>query len=157
MYLKNHTGLVVTLVIAWMMGLIMTFAALVIDNLPWNYSNLFKIWAMVAHSILLVSLFIPYKAWGESLAELCGCRAGTVPYKLVSGIIPSLVLNTFITVLVSAANILYNPLIPTEAQIQTWISGMLHDWPVTLVISYFASFIAEYAGVKAASKCVQQD
>ena len=50
MYLKNHTGLVVMLVIAWVMGLIMTFAALVIDKLPWNYSNLFKIWAMIAHA-----------------------------------------------------------------------------------------------------------
>lgn len=154
MYLKNHTGLVVMLVIAWVMGLIMTFAALVIDKLPWNYSNLFKIWAMIAHAILLVSLFVPYKTWGDSLAKLCGCKAETVPYKLVSGIVPSLVLNTFITVLVSAANILYNPMIPADVQFQSWISGMLHDWPITLVVSYLASFIAEFVGVKVAERCV---
>lgn len=154
MYLKNHTGLVVMLVIAWVMGLIMTFAALVIDKLTWNYSNLFKIWAMIAHSILLVSLFVPYIEWGNSLARLCGCKVGTIPHKLISGIVPSLVLNSFITVLVSGANILYNPMIPADTQLQVWMSGMLHDWPITLVISYFASFIAEFVGIKVAKRCV---
>ena len=110
---------------------------------------------MIALSIILVSLFVPYKAWGERLAKLCGCREGTAPFKLISGIVPSLVLNTFITVLVSAANILYNPAIPAEHQMGEWISGMIHDWPITLVISYLASFVAEFAGMKVAERCVK--
>lgn len=155
MFLRNHRGTVIILIIALVLGLIMTFAALIVDKLAFNYSNIFKIWAMIALSIILVSLFVPYKAWGERLAKLCGCREGTAPFKLISGIVPSLVLNTFITVLVSAANILYNPAIPAEHQMGEWISGMLHDWPITLVISYLASFIAEFAGVKVAERCVE--
>lgn len=153
MFLKNHKGAVITIIIALVMGFIMAVAALFVDKLAFNYSNLFKIWAMISHSILLVSLFVPYKAWGEALAEKAGCTDGTPAFKLVSGIVPSLVLNTFITVLVSAANILYNELIPHDAQMGEWIAGMLHDWPIMFVISYAASFFAGFVGEKVAERC----
>ncbi len=61
-------------------------------------------------------------------------------------------LNTCITVMVSAANILYNEMIPAETQMEVWVSGMIHDWSITFVISYIVSFFAEYIGEKTADR-----
>lgn len=42
----------------------------------------------------------------EYVGTTFGCRESSTSFKLISGIVPSLVLNTCITVMVSAANIL---------------------------------------------------
>ena len=79
-------------------------------------------------------------------------KEGSTAWKLTDGIIPSLVLNTFNTAIVSGANIFYNEAIPVSEQMRHWVQGFVRDWPITFVISYFAAFVAEYCGKLVAKK-----
>ncbi|MBP3804413.1 MAG: hypothetical protein J6I76_11055 [Oribacterium sp.] len=143
---KDHHTETVVVVLSVVMGLLMAVAAIIIDGLDMNYGNIFKLWGMITLVILMVSIFIPYKRWSSIVLEKTGIKEGTIIYKAADGIIPTLVLNTIITVLVSAANILYNENIPYDLRMNHWISGMIHDWPLTFVVSYFVSYIAAYIG-----------
>lgn len=149
---KDHFGQILLTVLSIVMGLIMAVAVIIIDGLAFNFSTLFSNWSMITMVVLLASIFLPYKAWSERFCALFPIEKGTVAYKLVDGIVPSLVLNTLNTVIVAAANILYNESIPASAQVSVWISGVLHDWPITFVVSYFAAFIAEYFGKRVAQR-----
>lgn len=143
---KNHFGETVIVVLSLVMGFIMSVAVIMIDGLALNFSNVFKIWAMITLVILLVSIIIPYKEWSGKLTGMICKTEGSITYKLVDNILPSLILNTCNTVIVSAANILYNEAIPANLQIHEWTQGILHDWPITFVVSYLAAFVAETIG-----------
>ena len=146
MMFKSHYGETVTVVLSLVMGLIMAVAVIIVDHLPLHFGNLLSIWAMIVLVILIVSILIPYKAWSEKLTGLvCRNRDGII-WKLVENILPSLILNTCNTVIVSAANILFNDAIPVELRMGEWTQGIIHDWPITFVISYLAAFVAEAAG-----------
>lgn len=143
---KDHFGQILLTVLSIVMGLIMAVAVIIIDHLTFNFSTLFSNWSMITMVVLLASIFLPYKAWSKRFCDLFSMREGSLACKLVDGIVPSLVLNTLNTVIVSAANILYNESIPASTQISVWLTGIAHDWPITFVVSYFAAFIAEYCG-----------
>lgn len=146
MMFKSHFGETVTIVLAIVMGGIMALASVIVEHLDFNFSNIFKIWSMITMVILLVSIIFPYKEWSERFTALFGAKEGSIVYKLIDNVLPSLILNTCNTVIVTAANILYNEAIPTELQTGKWIEGVLHNWPIMFVISYFAAFAAVAAG-----------
>lgn len=150
--LKDHHTETTVLVLALVMGILMAIAVMLLDGVPFNISNLFQIWAMISLVILLASIFIPYKAWSAKCCKALGLREGTLRWKLADGILPSLILNTCNTLIVSAANIFYNEAIPASAQFGHWLHGCLRDWPITLVISYFVAFVAEACGAWVADK-----
>ena len=150
--LKTHYGETLLLILSLVMGLIMAVAVILLDGIALNISNIFKIWAMISLVIILVSIFLPYKDWSAAFCRRLGLKEGTLTWKLTDGIIPSLVLNTFNTAIVSGANIFYNEAIPASEQTELWVQGFVRDWPVTFVISYIAAFIAEYCGKLAADK-----
>jgi len=154
--LKDHHTETTVLVLALVMGLLMAIAVMLLDGVPFNISNLFKIWAMITLVIILVSILLPYKAWSSVFCRKLGCKPGTLGWKLADGIVPSLILNTFNTLIVSAANIFYNEAIPASEQFGHWLHGCLRDWPITLVISYFVAFVAEYCGELAAEKYAKE-
>ena len=149
---KNHFGETVVIVLAMVMGFIMSLAVILIDQLGLNGANIFKIWSMITMVILLASIFIPYKEWSGKLTGRVCKDQGSVVYKLVDNILPSLILNTCNTLIVSAANIFYNEAIPSEMWISDWLRGILRDWPITFVVSYFVAFIAEAVGKWVAEK-----
>ena len=109
---------------------------------------------MVTFVVLTVSIFVPYVKWGYASAAALHLKEGTIGFKLVAGIIPSLILNTFNTVIVSGASIMYSETIPAAAQTGIWIEAIIHDWPICLVVSYIAAFAAEAIGKKVAEKNV---
>ena len=152
---KSHYGETVLVVLSLVMGFIMAVAAIVVDHLPFNYGNVFSIWAMITLVILLVSIFIPYKDWSGKLTRMVCRDEGSISYKLIDNILPSLILNTCNTVFVSAANILYNEAIPEQLRMEEWVHGMIHDWPITFVVSYLAAFAAEAAGKWVADRYAQ--
>lgn len=152
MMFKSHFGETVTVVLAIVMGFIMSLASIVVEHLDFNFSNVFKIWSMITMIILLVSVLIPYNEWSNKLMVLFRLKKGSISYKLANNILPSLILNTCNTLIVSAANIFYNESIPAEIQMEKWIQGVLHNWPVMFVISYFAAFAAVAAGKWTAQK-----
>lgn len=150
MMFKNHYGETITVVLSVVMGFIMAFAVIAVDRLKLNFSNVFQIWAMVTLVILLVSMVIPYKAWSARFTALFHLHEGSISYRLVDNVLPSLILNTFNTTIVSATSIFFNEAIPASEQAGVWLQGIIHDWPITFVISYFAAFVAEAAGKMAA-------
>lgn len=154
---KDHYGETLLVVLSIVMGFIMAVAILFVDHLAFNFSNLFKNWSMITMVVLLASIFLPYKKWSAGFTRLFGLRVGSLGWKLVDGIVPSLILNTLNTVIVSAANILYNETIPAAEQVSVWTAGILHDWPITFVVSYFAAFIAEWCGKLVADKYAKHD
>lgn len=143
---KNHFGETVTVVLAIMMGLIMAFAIIIIDHLAINFSTVFQIWSMITLVILLVSAVVPYKDWSTQFTALFHLQEGSIAYRIVDNILPSLILNTFNTVIVSATSVFFNEAIPASEQVGVWLHGIIHDWPITFVISYLAAFVAEAAG-----------
>jgi len=152
MMFRSHFGETVTVVLALVMGLVMALSIIMIDHLSFHFSNVFRIWAMVTLVILLVSILVPYKDWSARFTGLICKNQGNLPCKLVENILPSLILNTCNTVIVSAANILYNESIPVELRLDEWTQGIIHDWPITFVISYLAAFVAEALGKAVANK-----
>lgn len=149
---KNHFGETVIIVLAIVMGFIMSLAVIFIDHVSFNGANIFKIWSMITMVILLVSIFVPYKKWSGKLTGLICTDQASIAYKLIDNILPSLILNTCNTLIVSAANIFYNESIPTELWISDWLHGIMRDWPITFIISYFVAFIAEAIGKWVAEK-----
>lgn len=152
MMFKSHYGETVTVVLSLVMGLIMALAVIIVDHLEFHFSNVFSIWAMVTLVILGVSIIVPYKDWSGKFAGMICKNEGTIPYKLVDNVIPSFILNTCNTVFVSAANIFYNEAIPKELWMEEWLSGIVHDWPITFAISYLVAFVAEAVGKWVADK-----
>ena len=152
MMFKSHFGETVTVVLAVVMGFIMSLASIIVDHLAFNWSNVFMIWGMITLVILFVSITVPYKDWSEKFTGFFPVREGGMLYKIVDGIVPSLIINTANTVIVSAANIFYNETIPAEIQMEKWMQGLVHDWPIMFVISYLAAFAAEAAGKWVAGK-----
>lgn len=147
MMFKNHFGETVIVVLAILMGLIMSLVSVIVNHQAINFSNVFKIWAMITLVILLASILIPYKEWSAKITGAVVHNKEGILYKLVDNILPSLILNTCNTVIVSGANILYNEAVPAEAQLEKWMEGIINDWPVMFVVSYFAAFIVEAAGI----------
>jgi len=152
MMFKSHLGETVTVVLAVVIGFIMSLAVIIVDHVAFNFSSVFKIWAIITLVVLLASMVIPYKDWSEKFTNSFPMKKNSILYKLVDNIIPSLILNTCNTVIVSAANIFYNEAIPAELQMGEWMQGILHDWPIMFVVSYLAAFAAEAAGKWVANK-----
>lgn len=128
------------------MGFIMAFAVITVDHLKLNFSTVFHIWSMITLVILLVSAVIPYKEWSAQFTTLLHLSEGSIAYRMVDNILPSLILNTFNTVIISAASVFFNDTIPASEQVEMWFNGIRHDWPITFVISYFVAFAAEAVG-----------
>lgn len=149
---KNHFGETVIIVLAIVMGLIMSVTSAVVNHLALNFSNVFKLWAMITLVILLASILIPYKEWSAKITGVIIHNKKSFLYKLADNILPSLILNTCNTVIVSGANILYNEAIPADVQLEKWIEGIIHDWPIMFIVSYFAAFIAEAVGIWVAKR-----
>lgn len=151
MMFRNHYGETVTVVLAMMMGLFMSLASIFVDGLALNFSTVFSNCGMITLNILIWSILLPYNDWSAAITRRF-CKEGTLTYKLVANILPSIILNTVNTFIVSAANIFFNAAIPAEEQFSHWFSGALHDWPIMFVISYFAAFAAEAVGKSFANR-----
>lgn len=149
---KSHIEETITVVLAMVMGIIMALVSIVVEGLDFNFPNVFKMWSMITMVILLASIIIPYKKWSEKFTDLFHLQKKSMLYKLVDNILPSLILNTCSTVVVSAANIFHNEAIPAEMQMEEWIQGIMHSWPIMLIISYFAAFAAVAVGKQVASR-----
>lgn len=152
MMFKNYVGETITIVLAIVMGVIMALASIMVEHLDFNFSNVFQTWSMITMVILLASIIIPYKEWSEKFMALFNLKRESIIYKLVDNIVPSLILNTCNTVIVSAVNIFYNEAIPAEVQMEKWLQGIAHNWLIMFVISYFAAFVAVAVGKRVAQK-----
>lgn len=155
MFYKSHFGTILTTVLSIFMGLVMAITVMIINSLPFNWVNLFELTAEITLIVFVVSLFVPYNAWGDWFAGLFHLKEGTVAFKLVQGIIPSVILNSFNTFICTGASIFYNEAIPKAARMNAYISGCEKAWIPCFVVSYIASFVAVWLGSKVAEHYVK--
>lgn len=147
---EKRFGRTVTLIMSLIMGIIMAFAAIVVNKLPFSLPVLFRSILCSFLVALVLGLLIPLKPLGDKLASAFSLRERTLPFELVSNLVPSLVINTFNTVIMSGINILPNASIPEPARVQVWIGAILSSMGIMFIVSYIASFIAQKFAVRAA-------
>ncbi len=75
---KNHFGMIVSAVLAVLMGLFMGISILLIEHRPINWVSLLDIWGDITLVVTLVLILMPLNEWGNKFAEKCRCRPGTV-------------------------------------------------------------------------------
>lgn len=155
MFFKNHFGTILTSVLSIVMGFIMAVAVTIVNHLPFVWTTIFQLTAEIFLIVFVVSMFIPYNAWGDWLAGLFHLKKGTLAFALVQGIIPSVVLNTFNTFICVGQSIFYNPAIPQAVRIQTWWHSCVTTWWIFFIVSYIASYLAVLLGKKVAQHYVK--
>lgn len=155
MFYKSHFGTILTTVLSMFMGVVMACFIIFLNHLPFNWVNLFELTAEISLTVFVFSLFIPYNAWGDWFAGLFHLKEGSLAFKLVQGIIPSVVLNSANTFICTAASIFYNEAIPKAARMSAYLDGCKKAWLPCFVVSYIASFAAVWLGSKVAEKYVK--
>lgn len=154
-FFKSHFGTILTSVLALFMGLVMALTVILINGLPMNWPTIFELWGEIFFIVFVCSLFIPYNAWGDWLAGLFHLQEGTLGFKLVQGIIPSVVLNTANTLICTGASIFYNPAIPQAARMSAFVAGCEKAWLPCFIVSYIASYVAVWLGETVAKRYVK--
>lgn len=152
MFYKSHFGTILTTVLSMFMGVVMACFIIFLNHLPFNWVNLFELTAEISLIVFVFSLFIPYNAWGDWFAGLFHLKEGSLAFKLVQGIIPSVVLNSANTFICTAASVFYNEAIPKAARMSAYLDGCKKAWFPCFVVSYIASFAAVWLGSKVAEK-----
>lgn len=152
MYLKNHSGAIITDVIAMIMGICMSIAAPIFSHQAVTWISFAESWAMTVLIILLVSWFLPYARWGMALAKKCHLKPDTFGGICVASIIPALIFNTLCTMMISASNIFYNASIPKVIRMHVWEGSCLKLYVPFLIVSYIASILAQILGMKLAQR-----
>ena len=151
---KNHFGMIVSAVIAILMGLFMGVATLIVNHTPITWVTLFNTWACIFLLVTLVLMLLPVNVWGEKLAAKFGCKPRTLAFTLISNLLPSLIINTILSAVMPAMNIFYNEAIPAPARMGAFLGAFLGGWPVTFVISYVCALIAGKIGETVAVKTI---
>lgn len=154
MYFKNHFGMVVSTIVALFLTFWMAIIAIFLFGLDRDLVTWYRTWSVVFLTIMLCTFIFPSKVWGDKFALKCGLKANTLPFGLVSNIIPTLIYNTAAQAALPAVNIFYNPNIPSEAQFGVWLEAAASSWVTMFFISYIIAMIGEAIAVKAAFRCV---
>lgn len=152
MFFQNHYHQTVGTIVAVLMGAMMSFACIFVDDLPRTLPTFFNGWGLITLIVLLVSFTIPGQSLGEKFTTALGIKKGTLSFLLVANLIPSLINNTFCTLGGAAVSAFSNSMLSFAEQGALWMKMCLRDWPVMLVISYIASLLAQQAGVAVAKK-----
>ncbi len=133
----------------------MAIFIIILNKLQFNWVNLFELTAEVNLIVFIVSMFVPYNAWGNWFAGLFHFRKGTIAFKLVQGIIPSIFLNSFNTFICTGTSIFYNAEISKSVRMSVYISSCEKAWIPCFIVSYIASFAAVWLGSRVAKRYVE--
>ncbi len=146
MFFKNHFGMVVSLIIALILSLLMATAAIFWNHLDFSIELWIKNWGSAFLTIMLVTLILPVKIWGDKLAAAIKLKPRTLPFGLVSNIVPTLFYNTAATLVLVGVNVTFTA--------PFYWAAVAHDWLFFFIFSYVVSLIAEALAVKVALKSV---
>ncbi|MDO4567234.1 MAG: hypothetical protein Q4B42_07875 [Oscillospiraceae bacterium] len=160
-FFKNHFRMVMTCILAFCLSLIMATSAIFIANLNFTIPLLVRNWGTVFLVIMITGFLCPLTQWSFALCDKLKIKPGTLAHDLIDDLVASLIFNSAATFVMAAVNIFGNAEIEAavaagalpSVQAVYW-STVLHDWPITFVISYIVAFfvmkIAERIAVKAA-------
>lgn len=154
LFFKNHFGMVISTVIALFLSLFMAISVYPLNHMAFDICSLIKGWGTSFLVIMLTTMLLPLKMWGDMLAGKIGLKEGTLPFGLFSNLVPTFFYNLFATAIATAVNVFYNPMIPAEAQMGAFTGTVLYDLPITFVIAYVLSLILERIAFKVAVNSV---
>jgi hypothetical protein len=141
-FFKNHFGMVISMIIALILSLCMASTAIIWDHLPFSIELLVRNWGTAFLTIIAITILIPGKMWGDKLAGALKLKQGTLPFGMVSNLVPTLFYNTGATLVLVGVNV-------TFAAPFYW-QAVLHDYFVMYAVSYVLSLIAEAIALKLA-------
>ena len=147
-FFRNHFGMVVSIIIALILSLRMSATATVKTALmagaAVQLETLVRNWGTAFLVIMLISVLLPVKMWGDQFAAAVKLRQNTLPFGLVSNLIPTLFYNTGATLVLVVVNVGFSSSIYWAA-----VAG---DYLLMFVISYVLSLVAERRGMVIAQK-----
>lgn len=150
-YFKHHIGMIISMVVALILSFSMAIVAMI-----WNAQSSFSIellirnWGAAFLTVIIISMILPLKTWGDRLASVCGLKLGSAAFSLLSNLVPTLFFNTFITMIEVGINI------PGGFSSPMFWTAVAHDYMPMFTASYLLSFVAEKAGL-AVVKSVQRE
>ncbi|MBQ6582295.1 MAG: hypothetical protein IJH77_00555 [Mogibacterium sp.] len=153
-YFKNHFGLIITRVIAFLMSGIMAVAVMFLNHMPKTWVTFVQTWGAAFLVVTVVLVICPVSLLGDKFAGMFKLTPHTMPFTLVSNIIPTLIINTVLAFVMPALGIFYNEAVPEAARMGAWLGASLGGWLPTFIISYFAALIAAKVGESLAVKTI---
>ena len=157
---NNHFGMVMQTIIAFMLSLLMSVFAVLLDGkifgdpgIVLTWQGALKNWGFCFLLITVVSWIFPLSAWTASLCGKWNIPRDTIKYAIVENTIASLVFNLFATLCMSALNMFGNPelegaaaagAIPSVAFV--WWHTVLRDIVIMFVFSWVVAwFVTRFA------------
>jgi hypothetical protein len=144
-FFKNHFGMVVSLVIAVILSLCMATTAMVYEHMDLTVEAIVRNWGTAFLSIMLTTILLPVKVWGDLFAGALKLKPRTLPFGLVSNIIPTIIYNTIASLVLVGTIVGFS--------VPFYWSAVAHAYVVTLVVAYVISLGAEALAIKVAQKC----
>ena len=142
-FFRNHFGMVVSIIIALILSLSMSATATVKTALMAGAAvqaeTLVRNWGTAFLVIMLISVFLPVKMWGDQFAAAVKLRHNTLPFGLVSNLIPTLFYNTGATLVLVGVNVGFSA--------PYYWAAVAGDYLLMFVISYVLSLVAERLGM----------
>lgn len=153
-FFRNHFGMVVSIIIALILSLCMSATATVKTALSAGVAveveGLVRNWGTAFLVIMLISVLLPVKMWGDRFAAAIGLKEGTLPFGLSSNLIPTLFYNTGATLVLVGVNVGFSA--------PFYWAAVAGDYLLMFVISYVLSLVAERLGMLIAQKaCMPAD
>lgn len=147
-FFRNHFGMVVSIIIALILSLCMSATATVktalMPGAAVQLETLVRNWGTAFLVIMLISVFLPLKMWGDQFAAAVKLRQNTLPFGLVSNLIPTLFYNTGATLVLVGVNVGFSA--------PYYWAAVAGDYLLMFVISYVLSLVAERLGMVIAQK-----
>lgn len=144
-FFRNQFGMIVSIVIAVLLSFCMaTTASIRNPGAGLTVELIIRNWGTAFLSIMLISVFIPSKLWGDKLAGKLGLKPDTLPFGLVSNLVPTLFYNTGATLVLVGVNVGFSS--------PFYWAAVWADYWFMFVVSYLLSLVAERIGMLVARK-----
>ena len=145
-YFKNQFGMIVSLIIALILSVCMATTAIFYDRLPYSVELHIRNWGSAFLTIMAVSIIMPVVVLGDKLAAAVKLAPRTLPFGLVSNLVPTFFYNTAATLVLVGVNVGFTA--------PFYWRAVAHDYLVMLAVSYAISLGAEGMAVKFALRNV---
>lgn len=140
-FFKDSFGMIVGIVMALMISFSMAIVGAVRSPMEqFSMEMLLRNWGTAFLTITVVSILFPVKSWGDQLAIKLGVKTATLPFGLVSNLVPTFFFNTITTCVMVGINVDGG-----FASVHYW-AGVRGDYLSMFVTSYLLSLAAEKIG-----------
>jgi hypothetical protein len=137
--------MVVSLIIALILSLCVVATAMMYEHMEITVETFVRNWGAAFLTIILTTIILPVKVWGDLFAGALKLKPRTLPFGLVSNIIPTFVYNTTATLVLVGTIVGFS--------VPFYWQAVAHSYLITLVVAYVISMLAESLAIKIAIKC----